>query len=212
MDIIVNEKDINILIQSDPIFADLYNRHQAPPNWSRPPGFITLSKIILEQQVSLSSAHAHFLKLDGYLSEFTPAQLLKLSDDEMRSCQISRQKTKYLRELSNAILQQDLNLDELPDLDETAIRNQLTRIKGIGHWTADVYLMFCLGAKDILPLGDIAVVNTIKELTNAQTKEEMMALAEKWKPFRSLATYFLWHHYLIKRNRKSIQLGYSSPV
>jgi DNA-3-methyladenine glycosylase II len=209
MDFIVNEKDINILIQTDEIIADIYNRHQAPPNWSRPQGFITLSKIILEQQVSLSSANAHFLKLDGYLSEFTPANLLKLSDDEMRRCQISRQKSKYLRELSNAILNKDIDLEELPNLDETTIRNKLTQIKGIGHWTADVYLMFCLGAKDILPLGDIAVVNTIKELTHAQTKEEMIALSEKWRPFRSLATYFLWHHYLIKRNRQSSQLGYT---
>ncbi|MGY0036527.1 DNA-3-methyladenine glycosylase family protein [Pedobacter sp. NJ-S-72] len=181
MNLIVNEKDISILIQTDQLIADIYNRHQSPPNWSRPPGFITLSKIILEQQVSLSSANAHFQKLNGYITEFTPANILKLSDDEMRDCQISRQKSKYLRELSSAILNKDIDLEEFSNLDETEIRSQLIKIKGIGHWTIDVYLMFCLGAKDILPLGDIAVVNTIKELTNAKTKEEMIALSEKWK-------------------------------
>ncbi|MBB6270645.1 DNA-3-methyladenine glycosylase II [Pedobacter cryoconitis] len=208
--IIVNEKDISLLIQTDQLFAEIHHLHQSPPNWSRPPGFTTLAKIILEQQVSLSSAHAHFLKLEGYIKEFTPANILKLSDDEMRNCQISRQKSKYLRELSNAILHKEIDLEEFPNLDEVEIRKRLTSIKGIGHWTADVYLMFCLGAKDILPLGDIAIVNTLKELTGAKTKEEMLALSEKWKPFRSLATYFLWHHYLIKRNRQSSQLGYSS--
>jgi len=208
--IIVNEKDISLLIQTDQLFAEIHHLHQSPPNWSRPPGFTTLAKIILEQQVSLSSAHAHFLKLEGYIKEFTPANILKLSDDEMRNCQISRQKSKYLRELSNAILHKEIDLEEFPNLDEVEIRKQLTSIKGIGHWTADVYLMFCLGAKDILPLGDIAIVNTLKELTGAKTKEEMLALSEKWKPFRSLATYFLWHHYLIKRNRQSSQPGYSS--
>ncbi|QNK64066.1 DNA-3-methyladenine glycosylase 2 family protein [Pedobacter sp. PAMC26386] len=208
MSIIVNEKDINILIQTDEVIAEIYRQIQSPPNWSRPPGFITLSKIILEQQVSLSSANAHFLKLNGYIEEFTPSNILNLSDHEMRDCQISRQKSKYLRELSNAILNKDIDLEELANLDEIEIRKQLTKIKGIGHWTVDVYLMFCLGAKDILPLGDIAVVNTIKELTNAATKEEMIALSEKWKPFRSLATYFLWHHYLVKRKRQSSQLGY----
>ncbi|KIO77346.1 Fe-S cluster assembly protein HesB [Pedobacter lusitanus] len=212
MNVIVNEKDINLLIEADPVIAGIYSRLQSPPNWSRPAGFVTLSKIILEQQVSLSSAHAHFLKLNAYIKEFTPVNILKLSDDEMRNCQISRQKAKYLRELSNAILHQEINLEELHNLDETEIRKQLTAIKGIGHWTADVYLMFCLGAKDILPLGDIAVVNTIKELTGAATKEEMLVLAEKWKPLRSLATYFLWHHYLIKRKRNSSTLGYTGTV
>lgn len=208
MDTIVNEKDISVLIQTDQIIAEIYNQHHSPPNWSRPPGFITLSKIILEQQVSLSSAHAHFVKLSDYIKEFTPVNILKLSNDEMRNCQISRQKSKYLRELSKAIVNKDINLEELSNLNEAEVRTQLTKIKGIGHWTADIYLMFCLGSKDILPIGDIAVFNTIKELTGLTTKEEMILISEKWKPLRSLATYFFWHHYLIKRKRQSSQLGY----
>ena len=119
--------------------------------------------------------------------------------------QVSRQKSKYLRELSTAILNNHIDLDELPNLSEAEIRKQLTGIKGIGNWTVDIYLMFCLQAKDIFPIGDIAVVNTMKELTTAGTKEEVITLVERWKPLRSLATYFLWHYYLIKRNRKSSQ-------
>jgi len=205
MNDIVNEKDIKILIKTDKIFADIYKQHKSPPNWSRPPGFVTLSKIILEQQVSLASANAHFLRLNNYITKFTPSNILKLTDEELRNCQVSRQKSKYLRELSTAILNNNIDLEELPNLNEAEIRKQLTGIKGIGNWTVDIYLMFCLQAKDIFPIGDIAVVNTMKELTTAGTKEEVITLVERWKPLRSLATYFLWHYYLAKRNRKSIQ-------
>src|SRR3569832_1979923 len=99
--------------------------------------------------------------------------ILQLSDEEMRRCQISRQKAGYLRGLSNAILKGDIDLDKLPALDEPEVRKQLTSNKGIGHWTADIYLMFCLQAKDIFPMGDIAVINTVKELSGAKTKEEI---------------------------------------
>lgn len=201
MNSIVNEKDVKALIKTNQVMADIFNQYQFPPDWSRPQGFVTLSKIILEQQVSLASANAHFIKLNSYLEEFTPTNILKLTDEEMRTCQISRQKSKYLRELATAIVSKNIDLEELQHLDEVEIRRQLTSIKGIGNWTVDVYLMFCLQAKDIFPHGDIAIVNTMKELTDARTKEEMISLAENWKPLRSLATYFLWHYYLIKRNR-----------
>jgi DNA-3-methyladenine glycosylase II len=200
---IVNQKDIKTLLKKDNLFADIYNQHESPPNWSRPQGFVTLSKIILEQQVSLASANAHFIKLDTYVKGITPHGILQLTDEEMRACQVSRQKSKYLRELSSAILNKNINLKELPGLNEVEIRSQLTNIKGIGNWTVDIYLMFCLQAKDIFPMGDIAVVNTIRELCGVKAKEEILSLAEKWKPFRSLATYFLWHHYLEKRKRKN---------
>lgn len=160
-----------------------------------------MSKIILEQQVSLASAKAHFTKLDAYLKVFSPSEILKLTDEEMRLCQISRQKSKYLRALSEAILNKDINLENFKYLSENGIRMQLTNIKGIGNWTTDIYLLFCLQAKDVFPLGDIAIVNTIKELSEAKTKEEMLLLSKNWEPYRSLATYFLWFYYLKKRNR-----------
>lgn len=200
---IVNPLNIEQLINKDQIFAFIRDKYGIPPNWSRPQGFISLSRMILEQQVSLASANAHFIKLNSYLDGFTPSNILSLTDEEMRTCQISRQKAKYLRALSTAILTEELNLEELQELNEHEIRKQLTAIKGIGHWTTDVYLMFCLQAHDIFPIGDIALVNTVKELTTAKTTDEIMLLAERWKPFRSLAVYFLWHYYLKKRNRPS---------
>jgi len=199
---IVNDTDIKTLIKKDRTIADIYRKHQSPPNWTRPQGFVTLSKIILEQQVSLASASAHFIKLSTYVKDFTPSAIVKLSDDEMRSCQISRQKSTYLRSLSSAIIDNSLDLEKISVKSEEEIRKELTNIKGIGNWTVDVYLMFCMQAKDILPIGDIALFNTIKELTAAKTKEEMISFAERWRPLRSLATYFLWHHYLEKRKKK----------
>ena len=201
MNEIVNEKDIQTIVGIDPIFATIYQQCGAPPNWSRRPGFVTLCKLILEQQVSLASAHAHFLKLNTYIDDFTPENILTLDDEEMRNCQISRQKSSYLRNLSAAVLDKRIELDKLHLLNEPEIRFQLTALKGIGNWTVDVYLLFCLQQKDVFPIGDIAVINTMKELTTAQTKMEILAYAEQWKPYRSLATYFLWHYYLVKRNR-----------
>lgn len=198
---IVNPKDIQKITRAHELFAFIKEKYGVPPGWSRPPGFISLSQIILEQQVSLESAKAHFNKLNSYLPEFSPAEILKLSDEEMRSCQVSRQKARYLRALSDAILAGTIDLEKLALQNETKIRQQLTAIKGIGDWTTDIYLMFCLQSKDIFPVGDIAVANTVKELTGISGKEEILLLAEKWKPFRSLAAYFLWHYYLQKRNR-----------
>jgi DNA-3-methyladenine glycosylase II len=200
---IVNQDDINQLLRVDKLFTFINDKYGNPPNWKRQQGFISLSKIILEQQVSLASANAHFQKLNSFVKEFTPLQILSLTDQEMRSCQISRQKSKYLHALSFEIINGNLDLEELPNLNQEEVRKQLTRIKGIGNWTSDIYLMFCLQAKDIFPIGDIAVISTIKELSNVKTSEEIILLTEKWKPLRSLATYFLWHYYLNKRNRKS---------
>lgn len=198
---IVNPKDIQTLLRNNPLFQTIHETYGSPPIWSRPQGFISLSKIILEQQVSLASANAHFEKLNAYVSEFTPTAISQLTDEELRSCQISRQKASYLKGLSLVIQNGKLNLDTLKEMEETEVRKKLTSIKGIGNWSADVYLMFCLQAKDIFPVGDIAVVHTMRELTIAETQEEMLELSKTWQPLRSLATCYLWHYYLKKRNR-----------
>lgn len=204
MEPIVNKNDLKILLEKDEILAGVYAQYGVPPNWQREPGFVTLCKIILEQQVSLESARAHFNKLNEFLDEFRPGNILKLSDDEMRNCFISRQKAKYLRELSEAVVSEKLVLDEIHQSEEKEIREKLTSIKGIGNWTTDVYLLFCLQHKDIFPMGDIAVINSIKELYKIHSKEEILTVSEKWKPFRSLGTYFMWHFYLNKRGRIAI--------
>lgn len=198
---IVNSPDIKKLTNSHIIFFKIKEQCGFPPNWQRPQGFVSLSRIILEQQVSLTSAEAHFNKLNSYIKEFSPKEILELSDEEMRTCQISRQKAKYLRELSLAVLNKHLIFEELIKLNEEEVRIKLTNIKGIGNWTTDIYLMFCLQSKDIFPLGDIALINTIKELTNVKTKSGIVRLTQKWKPYRSLAAYFIWYYYLKKRNR-----------
>ena len=198
---IVNNSDIKRLVSTHKIFSKIKELYGIPPNWQRPEGFVSLSKIILEQQVSLASAEAHFNKLNSYVKEFSPIEILKLSDKEMRDCQISRQKAVYLRALSKSIINKDLILEELHKTNSEEIRKKLTSIKGIGNWTTDIYLMFCLQHKDVFPLGDIALINTIKELTKVKTTSGIIKLTQMWRPYRSLAAYFLWYYYLKKRNR-----------
>lgn len=198
---IVNNSDIKRLVSTHKIFSKIKELYGIPPNWQRPEGFVSLSKIILEQQVSLASAEAHFNKLNSYVKEFSPIEILKLSDKEMRDCQISRQKAVYLRALSKSIINKDLILEELHKTNSEEIRKKLTSIKGIGNWTTDIYLMFCLQHKDVFPLGDIALINAIKELTKVKTTSGIIKLTQRWRPYRSLAAYFLWYYYLKKRNR-----------
>lgn len=198
---IVNDVDIETLCGKDSIFAGVLRQYGPPPNWRRDQGFVSLSRIILEQQVSLESADAHFRKLSSYVSEFSPAEILKLSDTEMRTCQISRQKAAYLRALANAVIAKTLVFEDFEALSDTEIRERLIAIKGIGNWTADIYLMFCMQRKDLFPAGDIAVMNAAMELCGTRTKDAVIERSESWAPNRSLAAYFFWHHYLKKRNR-----------
>ena len=198
---IVNKPDIKILTSSHQIFQKIKDEYGIPPNWQRPGGFISLSRIILEQQISLASAEAHFKKLNNYLPEFSPAEILKLSNKEMRDCQISRQKAEYLRALSLAVINKELVFDDLQKMSPEEARKKLTSINGIGNWTTDIYLMFCLQSKDIFPSGDLALITTIKELTRVKNKEGIIRLTQKWRPYRSLAAYFLWYYYLKKRKR-----------
>lgn len=202
MQYIVNDKDIGELKRKDKTIAFAMEKHGIPPNWRRDPGFVSLSRIILEQQISLESANAHFRKLNDYVKSFSPEEILKLTDAEMRECQISRQKASYLRALANAIIYNHLNLEAFEEMDEEAIRQDLTAIRGIGRWTSDIYLMFCLQRKDIFPIGDIAVVNTVKELYKIESREDILAVSEKWIPFRTLASFCMWNYYLKGRNRK----------
>ena len=176
-----------------------------PPLWSRPNTFETLVHIILEQQVSLASALSALNKLKERVQELTPARLLLLTDEEMKACYCSRQKTNYIKYLAEVLLSGQLNLTGLEDLPDDVIRAKLTSIKGIGNWTADVYLMFVLQHRDIFPIGDLAAVNALKRVKNLPadtTKDEMIAIAAKWQPYRTIATMLLWHFYLSSPKRK----------
>ncbi|MDI9256562.1 DNA-3-methyladenine glycosylase family protein [Flavobacterium sedimenticola] len=198
------QEAIAFLVERDAVFKQLHTQYGNPNVPTRPEGFETLCKLILEQQVSLESARACYVKIENTLGHVAPEIIAVASEETLRSCGVSRQKTTYLKALSEAVLNRHLVLESLAQKHPDDVRNELIQVKGIGHWTIDVYLMFSLQSPDILPIGDIALVNTIKELYGCQDKNVMLALAENWKPYRSMATYFLWHHYLQKRNRKFI--------
>ncbi|HRG18084.1 MAG TPA: DNA-3-methyladenine glycosylase 2 family protein [Flavobacterium lutivivi] len=192
------------LLEKEEVFQRIVDKYGLPVVPSRPEGFQTLCKLILEQQVSIESAKACFQKIENLLKIVSPEIIFKSSNEELRSCGVSRQKINYLYHLSESILENRIQLETFSQKTDKEVRDELIKIKGIGHWTIDVYLMFSLQSKDVIPLGDIAVVNTIKELFDCHEKEEMERLTQKWMPYRSMATFLLWHHYLSKRNRKVI--------
>lgn len=193
---------LDFLSKKEKIFKTIIEAIGLPTIPSRPQGFQTLVLLILEQQVSIDSAKAAFNKLKTLAPDLSPETLSVLTDEEFRSAGVSRQKTNYIKGLAHAVLDKEIDLESLPHKPAAQVREELIRLKGIGNWTIDVYLMFCLQSPDIIPLGDIAVVNTIKELLDIHTKEDMEKHALNWAPYRSMATYLLWHHYLSKRNRK----------
>ena len=195
------QQAIHYLSEKDPIFKTIVEKYGLPVIPVRTQGLETLVLLILEQQVSIDSAKATFLKLKAKHNHFIPEKLLESSDEEFRNLGVSRQKTSYIKALATALLNKDLDLESLPTKSAQEVREELIKIKGIGHWTIDIYLMFCLQAPDLIPLGDIAVINTIKELLNIHDKEEMERYALQWSPHRSLATFLLWHYYLKQRNR-----------
>ncbi|UFH46853.1 DNA-3-methyladenine glycosylase 2 family protein [Flavobacterium galactosidilyticum] len=188
----------------DSIFKTIIEQYGLPAIPFRPQGFETLVLLILEQQVSIDSAKATFLKIKASQKDINPETLLHVSDEDYRAFGVSRQKTSYIKALAKALLNKELDLESLPFKSAQEVRDELIKVKGIGNWTIDIYLMFCLQAPDLLPLGDIAVVNTIKELIGIHDKDTMGRYAQKWSPYRSYATYLLWHYYLKKRNRRVV--------
>ena len=191
------------LAKKDPDLAKIIRVHGHPPMWSRPAIFQTLILTILEQQVSLASAYAAFKKLRQKIGYVTPAKLVQLTDEELRACYFSRQKIVYARELAHSILNGKLNLRKLSSGTDEAIREELKKIKGIGNWTVDVYLMHALQRSDLFPLGDIALVNSLKEVKQLEkdtSREKMLEIAESWRPHRTIAAMMLWHAYIQKRN------------
>ena len=195
------QKAIDFLTKTDPVFK-LIKEQYGPPNIVvRPEGFTTLCKIIFEQQVSLESAKACFDKLNRLLIDFTPRNILNCSDEALRYCGLSRQKSTYIRALAEAIVTKQIDLNSFRDKSAIEIRSELIKIKGIGNWTIDVYLMFSLQSPDVMPLADIGVINTIKELWEVHDQVAMKTLTELWHPHRTTATFFLWHYYLKKRGR-----------
>lgn len=161
-------------------------------------GYTTLLRTIVGQQVSVHAAAAVWRRLEEALGEGCPASALLATDfDALRACGLSRQKQGYARSLAELILAGELDLDDLPQDDEEAIA-LLTRVKGIGRWSAEIYLLFAEGRADIWPAGDLAVQEAVKRilgLAERPSEKEVRAIAEKWRPHRGAAAIFAWHSY-----------------
>ncbi|MGI8952633.1 MAG: DNA-3-methyladenine glycosylase family protein [Chitinophagaceae bacterium] len=195
------------LAKKDNDLKQIIQQHGYPPLWSRKPCFETLIHFILEQQVSLASAKAALQKLKLFVGEITLEKILLLTDEEMKACYFSRQKIIYARALATSIKNGGLIMENLHQLSNEKIRTELKKIKGIGDWTVDVFLMMSLHRCDCFAIGDIALVKSIKDvkkLSGDATKESILQVAQAWKPYRTIAAYLLWHNYLEKRNSKRI--------
>lgn len=190
------------LSAQDEDLARVVARWGHPPLWARPPGFATLVHIILEQQVSLASARAAFDRLVAATGTLTPSTLLQVDDTCMLAIGFSRQKRAYARGLAHAILTGQLDLDNLAQLPDIEARTQLIAQKGIGPWTADIYLLMALGRADIWPSGDLALAiaaQAVKQLPHRPRPNDLEELARPWRPWRSVAARILWHDYLSRR-------------
>ena len=199
----VNEENLphlcSKLAEKDSSLALIFKTYGTPPLWRRDPGFATLIHIILEQQVSLASALSAFNKLKAMIGDITPENVLALSDSELKTAYFSRQKTLYARCLAEAILSGKLNIQSLGKLPDEEVKRELKNVKGIGDWTADIYLLMALLRADVMPKGDLALHaawQRIEKSDKRPASEQFLQTAEKWKPFRSVAARLLWHFYL----------------
>ena len=196
------KKICNKLCRIDKDLDSVIRKHGHPPMWTRPATFQTLILTILEQQVSLASARASFYKLKELIKDFIPGNIIEVTDAEFRACGISRQKTAYLRALAEAVIDGVVDFESFSLKPVEQVRAELIKIKGIGNWTVDIYLMFSLQSPDILPLGDIGIISAIKDLWGLTAMEDIIAHTQNWAPYRTSASFFLWHYYLKKRNRE----------
>jgi DNA-3-methyladenine glycosylase II len=193
---------VQALVARDRDLAGIVERFGPPPLWKRKPGFQTLIYIILEQQVSLASARSAYEKLIKTTKTLTPASFLGLSDAELKSIGFSRQKTSYGRNLAAAMIEGSLDLSELSDLDDDRAKEQLMKIKGVGSWTADIYLLMALGRPDVWPSGDLALaaaIQKVKGIAARPSAKELVEMSLNWQPWRAVAARILWHFYLSNR-------------
>ena len=195
------------LSKEDADLRSIYENYGAPPLWKREANFATLVHIILEQQVSLASALSAFKKLHEKLNgEITPENLSALTDAEMKAAYFSRQKTVYARDLAARITTGKLNLIELENLSDEQVKIALKQVKGIGEWTAGIYLLMALLRPDVMPKGDLALHvawKNLKQLEVRPNAEEFLQIAERWQPLRAVAARLLWHFYLSRHKIKT---------
>jgi len=193
------------LAARDRLLANIHATYGDPPLWQRASGFRTLVHIILEQQVSLSSAKSMLLRLETAVQPFTPERFLEVGDEHLRRLGVTRQKSAYVLHLSDEIVRGELNFRRLARLSNDEALVTLTRIKGIGLWSANIYLLMAMRRADSWPAGDLALAVAIHELKNLKKRpspEELEAFAEQWRPHRAVAARMLWQYYLGRKIRE----------
>jgi DNA-3-methyladenine glycosylase II len=190
---------VYFLCAIDSDLARIHANLGLPPLWAREPGFPTLVHIILEQQVSLASAKAAFIKLQEASNTITPETFIHFDDAELKSIGFSRQKAGYCRGLALAILKQEIDLEQISQMNDESARATLVNIKGVGLWTANIYLLMALLRPDVWPSGDLALAVAYQRLTGLEfrpTTEQLAEIAMRWQPWRAAAARLLWHYYL----------------
>ena len=189
---------VEALAEREPAFAGVVERHGLPAPRNSERGAATLLRTIVGQQVSVAAARSMWSKLEAaYGSPPNLNRLLAATDEELRAAGISRQKSGYIRSLAELVLSGELKLDDLPADDEEAIA-LLTRIKGIGRWSAEIYLLFAEGRSDVFPAGDLAVMIEVGRLMGLESKpseKQLREMAERWRPYRGAAAILAWHSY-----------------
>src|SRR5881396_615009 len=201
---------VDFLAERDEHLAEVVQTYGRPPLWVREPGFPTLVYIILEQQVSLASAKAAFDRLNAAVRPLTPVRFLKLTDAELLRIGFSRQKTLYTRLLAESLARRHFDLRYLHDLHDDSARKMLIAFKGIGRWTADIYLLSALRRPDIWPTGDLALataVQEVKHLRQRPSPERLEKMSAPWRPWRAVAARLFWHHYLSKRGQRTSEIS-----
>lgn len=196
------EEGLRFLCRKDPGLAGIHKTYGPPPMWTRKPGFSTLLYIILEQQVSLASARAAYTRLREKVKPLTPEEFLKLNGPSLKRIGFSRQKAGYGRTLAEAIVTGRLDLGAVGRMSDEDARGELIRQKGIGPWSADIYLLQALRRRDIWPSSDLALIVAVQEIRGLDARpsvEQVDAIGESWRPWRAVAARMLWHHYLSRR-------------
>ena len=191
-------KHVEELAQREPAFAKVVKQHGIPEPRNSEPGAQTLLRTIVGQQVSVAAARSMWAKLEvAFGSPPDLNRLLAASHEELRAAGVSRQKSGYIRSLAELVISGELDLEKLPADDEEAIA-LLTRIKGIGRWSAEIYLLFAEGRADVFPAGDLAVMVELGRLMGLDEKpseKQLRELAEAWRPYRGAAAVLAWHSY-----------------
>lgn len=192
---------LDALAAAEPAFAAAIERAGYPEPRISERGYVTLLRAIVGQQVSIQAAASIWAKVDAATGGAAdPANLARTGDEALRAAGLSRQKVAYARSLAGEVLSGGLDLSSLPEDDEEAIA-AMVRVKGIGRWTAEIYLLFAEGRPDVWPAGDLAVqieIGRILGLAERPSEKAVRALAESWRPHRGAAAVFAWHHRRVK--------------